>query len=200
MARIEGSHRSIRTAGARRRIHEVFDFEDDPLRVDGYLVVFRPAAAGRRRLRVKEAIVPFERQARAAGSTKYSTLKMIRFAWMAISSFSGLPLRLALSLGAVLTALGVLYIGYAIHEAFVHHVVPGWTSLVALQITFSGATLLAIGIVGDYIARIYEEIKGRPLYVLSNALNIDLRANTVERAVVLDQQGTRDEYWSMTAR
>jgi dolichol-phosphate mannosyltransferase len=151
-------------------------------------------------LGLKEAIVPFERQARAAGSTKYSTLKMIRFAWMAISSFSGLPLRLALSLGAVLTALGVLYIGYAIHEAFVHHVVPGWTSLVALQITFSGATLLAIGIVGDYIARIYEEIKGRPLYVLSNALNIDLRANTVERAVVLDQQGTRDEYWSMTAR
>jgi len=152
-------------------------------------------------LGLKEAIVPFERQARAAGSTKYTTWKMIRFAWTAISSFSGMPLRLAVSLGMTLTTFGLLYIGWVLYAALVlHETARGWASLVAIQITFSGAILLALGLVGDYIARIYEEIKARPLYVLNDTLNIDARHQQVPRAIVLKDMKPREEHWSVATR
>jgi dolichol-phosphate mannosyltransferase len=102
-------------------------------------------------LGLREAIIPFRRPARIAGETKYSAWKMARFAWTAISSFSALPLKLSLIL---------------------HSTVRGWSSLVCLQLLFSGATLTAIGLVGDYVARIYEEIKARPLYIVSETRNL----------------------------
>jgi dolichol-phosphate mannosyltransferase len=152
-------------------------------------------------LGLKEAIVPFERQARVAGSTKYGTLKMIRFAWTAISSFSGMPLRLAVSLGMTLTTCGLFYMAYVIYASLIlHETARGWASLVAIQITFSGAILLALGVVGDYIARIYEEIKGRPLYVLNDTLNIDVGHQQVPRAIVLKDAQARAERWSVAAR
>jgi len=137
-------------------------------------------------LGLKEAILPFERQARAAGSTKYSFFKMMRFAWIAISSFSALPLRLSLPFGAVLTAAGLIYFAYSVYSALVEKTtVPGWTSLVCLQVVFSGAILMAVGLLGDYVARIYEEAKGRPLYVVTDAINIHKDAADVARAVIL---------------
>ena len=142
---------------------------------------------------LKEAVVSFDRQARVAGDTKYSTLKMLGFAWTAISSSSGLPLRLTISFGAGLTAVGVLYFIYAMYAAVVmQRTVPGWTSLVFLQVMFSGATLLAVGVLGDYIARIYEEIKGRPLYILSDSANVDLQLHNVTRAIILPATTARE--------
>jgi dolichol-phosphate mannosyltransferase len=111
---------------------------------------------------------------------------MLRFAWTAIASFSALPLKLSLAGGLILTALGVGYTGWVLYDRLIlQATVPGWSSLVCLQLLFSGATLTAVGLVGDYVARIYEEIKCRPLYVLSEAVNLGQNLNLPARAVYL---------------
>ena len=125
-------------------------------------------------LGLREVILPFHRSARVAGETKYSALKMLRFAWTAISSFSALPLRLSVFLGMMVTACGLGYGIYSVFAAWILKItVPGWTSLVCLNIVFSGATMVAVGLVGEYVARIYEECKGRPLYVVSENANFE---------------------------
>jgi dolichol-phosphate mannosyltransferase len=137
-------------------------------------------------LGLKEATVPFKRGPRAAGTTKYPTLKMAAFAWTAITSFSGLPLRLGVLAGLFLTLLGGVYFVYAAYRALVHATVPGWTSLVFLQIFFSGATLLCIGLMGEYLARVYDESKRRPLYVLRDMVNVPAQPAPTERVVVIE--------------
>ncbi len=137
-------------------------------------------------LGLREAIVPFDRQARVAGETKYSMWKMLRFAWTAISSFSALPLRLSIFGGLFITFIGFTYAMYSVFAAWVLKVtVPGWTSLVCLNIMFSGTTMLAVGLVGEYVARIYEETKGRPLYVVSDSVNIQTQEPSVAKGLVL---------------
>jgi dolichol-phosphate mannosyltransferase len=144
-------------------------------------------------LGLKEATVTFKRGPRAAGTTKYPTLKMISFAWTAITSFSGLPLRLGVLAGIFLTLLGALYFVYAAYRALiVEATVPGWTSLVFLQIFFSGATLLSIGLMGEYLARVYDESKRRPLYVLREMVNMPPYDTQTERAVILEPRRIRD--------
>jgi len=140
-------------------------------------------------LGLKEAVVPFHRPRRAAGETKYPLRKMLVFSWTAVTSFSGLPLRIGVLLGLGLTALGGLYLLYAFYAAFVLHVtVRGWTSLVALQTLFFGATMLAIGLMGDYLARLYDEAKARPLYVVQDAVNICCEGLSRERVLVLPKR------------
>jgi dolichol-phosphate mannosyltransferase len=140
-------------------------------------------------LGLKEAILPFERQPRAAGETKYPLRKMLRFSWTAISSFSAFPLRICTLVGMCASSAGLLYVLYALYAAFFRKtVVPGWTSLVFLQCLFFGVTLLSLGLVGDYIARIYEESKNRPLYVVSQVANLDTGAYSISRAVILPER------------
>lgn len=123
-------------------------------------------------LGLKEAVLPFERQARAGGETKYRLWKMLRFAWTAVSSFSALPLRLSIAAGALLSCTGFVYLARVLYLAFyTKALVPGWASIVVLQCIFSGMILLALGVIGDYVARNYEESKGRPLYVVDAVLN-----------------------------
>jgi dolichol-phosphate mannosyltransferase len=123
-------------------------------------------------LGMKEAIIPFRRPRRVAGTTKYPLWKMLQFAWTAISSFSALPLKLSLIAGLLVAAFGLLYSLYVVYVTFVlQTTVPGWSSIVCLQILFSGATLAAVGLVGSYVALLYEEIKGRPLYVVAETMN-----------------------------
>jgi len=137
-------------------------------------------------LGLREAVIPFRRPPRVAGTTKYPAWKMARFAWTAISSFSALPLKLSLVGGLLLTAAGLAYSAWVIYESIVlRTTVRGWGSLVCLQLLFSGATLTALGLVGDYVARIYEEVKGRPLYVLVEAINLSPGAGPPPRAVVV---------------
>jgi dolichol-phosphate mannosyltransferase len=139
-------------------------------------------------LGLKEAILPFRRPPRVAGTTKYPAWKMLRFAWTAISSFSALPLKLALYGGLLLTAFGGLYSVYALYETLIAQTtVRGWSSLVCLQLLFSGATLVAIGLVGDYVAQIYEEVKGRPLYVVSEVRNLEASSAAPPRTLCLAQ-------------
>jgi len=96
-------------------------------------------------LGLKEAFVPFDREARSEGHTKYSLLKMLRFAWTGISSFSAFPLRISISVGCFLSFAGFLYLLRVLYQAFfTHSLVPGWASVVALQCIFSGVILLAL--------------------------------------------------------
>ena len=122
----------------------------------------------------KEVILPFDRPARGAGETKFGMWKMLKFAWTGISSFSALPLRASLLLGIATAGAGFLYLGYTLYAALVlHATVQGWASLIAVQVIFSGVTLVALGLLGEYVARIYEESKGRPLYLVEESVNLD---------------------------
>lgn len=138
-------------------------------------------------LGLKEVIIPFRRDARANGETKYPTAKMLKLAWTAVTSFSALPLRISASLGLLVTLFGLGYFGYSLFAALVEkRVVPGWTSVVCLQIIFSGAILMSVGILGNYVARIYEESKRRPLYVVTSIANAAACSESPERGVVLE--------------
>jgi glycosyltransferase involved in cell wall biosynthesis len=137
-------------------------------------------------LGMKEAILPFERCARAAGRSNYPLLKMLRFAWTAISSFSALPLRISVAAGCMLSCAGFLYLTRVVYLAlWSTTLVPGWASVVALQCVFSGMILLALGGIGDYLARTYEEAKHRPLYVVSETCNLSPVQPNLSRAIVL---------------
>lgn len=118
--------------------------------------------------------VDFVRPARAAGSTKYPTRKMLLFAWNAALSFSALPLRLSFLAGFAMMAIAFLYGIYAFYRitqgAFV---VPGWMSLIMINCLTGGAILFGIGILGEYVGRIFEEIKNRPLYSISLTANLE---------------------------
>jgi dolichol-phosphate mannosyltransferase len=110
--------------------------------------------------------VPIERSARQAGITKYSALRLFKLASDGIFAFSIVPLRAAALLGATATALSLLYSLYALYAKFLLHSPQGFTALI-LAITFlSGVNLFFLGIIGEYIGRVYEEAKGRPHYVI----------------------------------
>ena len=113
----------------------------------------------------------FERPGRAAGGTKYSVAKMLRLSLDAMTSFSAVPLRLATLLGFLGLVAGIGYASYAFYIGYVLGLgVPGWTSLVILNIFFSGVVLVCLGLIGEYVGRIFEEVKRRPLYVVRRAL------------------------------
>jgi dolichol-phosphate mannosyltransferase len=137
-------------------------------------------------LGLKEAMLPFDRNARAAGQTNYPLLKMLRFAWTGVTSFSAFPLRISLAAGCILSAAGFLYLLRVMYLAlWTTSLVPGWASVIALQCVFSGMILLALGAIGDYVARNYEEAKERPLYVVTEARNVSLTEKSLPRAILL---------------
>jgi len=114
--------------------------------------------------------VPYEAQERFAGDTKYVFARMLRFALDGIFSFSIVPLRLISFLGALTIALGIFYGFYSIGvRLFTETAVSGWTSLVVLVLVFSGTQLLSLGILSEYVGRIYEEVKHRPRYIVSQS-------------------------------
>jgi len=148
-------------------------------------------------LGLKEAVITFERPRRASGETKYSPIKMLRFAWTAVTSFSAFPLRLSMTAGSILSCLGFIYLLRIVYLAlFTHTLVPGWASVVALQCALSGIILLALGVAGDYIARSYEEAKVRPLYVVADDCNVVYPDELPQRTIIL----TRLEPAAMPAR
>ncbi len=117
--------------------------------------------------------VPYERAARVAGETKYTLRKMLRFAWTAATSFSTLPLRASIWLGLIATFIGFAEALHALLARIFHwYVVPGWASLTVLVSFLGGATLISIGVVGDYLGKIYEQAKNRPIYLVSRTFNV----------------------------
>lgn len=110
--------------------------------------------------------VPIERDARRAGKTKYSPLRLLKLASDGIFAFSIVPLRAASLTGAAATVVSVLYAIYSLYVKFWLHAPQGFTALI-IAITFlSGINMFFLGIIGEYVGRVYEEAKGRPHYVV----------------------------------
>lgn len=104
---------------------------------------------------------------RFAGHSKFSLRKMLRFALDGITAFSRVPLRLALYVGCIAGLGSILLIGHVIYVKYiVQDAVPGWTTLAAAEFFLGGVELIAIGIVGEYVGRIFDEVKQRPLYII----------------------------------
>jgi hypothetical protein len=117
--------------------------------------------------------VQYERAARIAGETKYPLRKMLVFAWIAATSFSTLPLKASSWLGLVVMILGLEEAVRAILARLLHwYAVPGWSSLTVLVSVLGGATLMSIGVLGEYVGKIYEQVKNRPIYLVSRTFNI----------------------------
>ncbi len=115
--------------------------------------------------------VPYRRDRRFAGQTKYPLRKMVHFMLDAVTSFSYVPLKIATVLGSLVSAAGFVYLFVVLYQRlFTDRTVPGWTSIVSLTLVFNGMILLILGIIGEYIGRIYDESKNRPLYVVRDIL------------------------------
>jgi dolichol-phosphate mannosyltransferase len=113
-----------------------------------------------------QAAVPYRRDPRFAGETKYTLSKMLRFSLDAIFSFSHRPLQLATLLGFVISTLAFIAIPVVILLRILGSYLPGFGSVTIAVLLLGGIQLIAIGIIGEYVSRIYDEVKGRPLYLV----------------------------------
>lgn len=122
----------------------------------------------------KQTAVEYIREERWAGETKYPLKKMLKLATDGIFSFSYKPLKLATYIGFLLSASGFLYLLYVLYQRlFTLNTQTGWASIIAVNLIFNGITLVILGILGEYVGRIYEEVKGRPLYIVKEVIGLE---------------------------
>ena len=115
----------------------------------------------------RQTAIEFVREERWAGETKYNLKKLLRLAWDAITAFSYKPLKIATYLGFTLSGISFIYLVVVIFEKlFTQKTVPGWASIMVINLFFNGVVLIMLGLLGEYIGRIYEETKNRPLYII----------------------------------
>lgn len=115
----------------------------------------------------RQTALPYKRAGRFAGTSKYPLRKMIRFAMDGILSFSSKPLRLSVAMGLCSASLALIGIVYAlVLRLFTNIWVEGWTALMIAVLFLGGVQLISVGILGEYIGRIYREIKNRPTYIV----------------------------------
>jgi polyisoprenyl-phosphate glycosyltransferase len=120
----------------------------------------------------RQTAVLYERAERHAGQTHFPFRKMLRLALDGVTSFSALPLRMATWLGAIAGLIGVLVAAWAAYGKFVlEATIQGWTGIMVAVSLAASAQLMMIGVVGDYVGRIYEELKRRPLYIVEAEVN-----------------------------
>lgn len=112
----------------------------------------------------------YKRLERQAGESKYPLGKMVLFAWNGITSFSTFPMRLVLYFGAFNFMISLSILAYIFVSYLFGKTVPGWTSTVVPMTFFSGSNMMAIGLIGEYIGKIYEEVKARPRYIIEEVL------------------------------
>lgn len=121
-----------------------------------------------------QTFIEYERDERFAGETKYPLKKMIKFATDGIVSFSTKPLKIVSFLGLLSIVLSIVIFLYSIiSKVFIHQTIVGWASIVDIIAFFGGLQLISLGIVGEYVARIYEESKNRPLYIIKSTKNLE---------------------------
>jgi polyisoprenyl-phosphate glycosyltransferase len=119
----------------------------------------------------RQVALPYRRAERFAGESKYPLRKMLRFATDGILSFSIKPLQMSITLGSLAAALAMAGIAYALYlRIFTSVWVEGWTALMIAVLFLGGVQLICVGILGEYIGRIYNEVKGRPLYVVQDRI------------------------------
>ena len=128
-----------------------------------------------------QTAVPYKRDARYAGETKYTLKKMIKFALDAVSSFSHVPLQFATILGFIISTVAFALVPVIILLRIVGSYLPGFGSLTIAILLLGGVQLITLGILGEYVGRIYDEVKGRPLYFVRG------RRNLVDEGDALDE-------------
>jgi dolichol-phosphate mannosyltransferase len=119
-----------------------------------------------------QTAVPYRRDPRYAGETKYSLGRMLRLSFDALTSFSHAPLQLATALGFLFSGLAFLAIPVILVLKALDQYLPGFTTITVVILLLGGIQLIAIGIIGEYVGRIYDEVKGRPLYLVKARLNV----------------------------
>lgn len=119
----------------------------------------------------KVAIVKYNLHPRLAGVSKYPLGKMLALAWNGITSFSVVPLRIISWLGALVSLIAFSFAVYALIEAFRGNVMPGWASVTVPLYMLGGVIMLSVGVVGEYVGKIYIEVKGRPRYLIDEILD-----------------------------
>jgi glycosyltransferase involved in cell wall biosynthesis len=134
-----------------------------------------------------QTAVPYERDARHAGETKFTLRKMLRFSLDAITSFSLRPLQLATVLGFLLSLVALLTIPVVIGLRLAGETIPGFATVLCIVLLLGGIQLITIGIIGEYVGRIYDEVKGRPLYLVSSSRNLGPGAGRQPQPEELDR-------------
>jgi dolichol-phosphate mannosyltransferase len=115
--------------------------------------------------------VSYNASKRIAGTTKFSFLKMLKFAINGITSFSSKPLQIPVILGFVSVVLGLIYSAFILYQFVQGETIQGWTSTVIIILFLGGAQMFSLGIVGIYVAKIFEESKNRPVYIVKEMNN-----------------------------
>jgi dolichol-phosphate mannosyltransferase len=118
----------------------------------------------------KQLPLNYQRQERFAGETKYPFRKMLRFAVDAISGFSIVPLRIATYLGFICSVLGIFFLGYTAYSYLSGIAIQGWTTLMAVVLILGSGQLLVLGVLGEYLGRLYMQSKNRPLFIIQEVV------------------------------
>lgn len=121
-------------------------------------------------------VVYYERLERMAGESKYPLKKMLHFAWDGITSFSVKPIKMVLNVGIFILFLSIVMIIYSLISKITGHAVSGWTFIVCSLWLLGGIQMLSLGIIGEYIGKIYSEVKARPRYIIAENL-LDKKIN-----------------------
>jgi glycosyltransferase involved in cell wall biosynthesis len=114
----------------------------------------------------KKEVIYYDRLERFAGKSKYPFRKMLSFAWNGITSFSTFPLKLVTAIGFIIFFICLIMSGYAIFAIYTGDTVPGWLSTVLPMYFLGGIQLFSIGIIGEYLGKVYAEVKQRPRYII----------------------------------
>lgn len=131
----------------------------------------------------KQTSVEYRREKRFAGETKYPLSKMIKLAGDGIFSFSYKPLKLATFAGMLVSAFSFIYLIVVLVQKFIKNdVASGWASSIAVSLFFNGVMLIVMGIMGEYVGRIYEEVKARPLYIIGELVGFDEEKKDIKEA------------------
>ena len=119
--------------------------------------------------------VPFDAGERHSGRSKMRKRRLLRFAVAGITAFSNFPLRVWGVVGAAISSVAFIYIVFRLLRTLIYGIdVPGYESLIMTTLFLGGMQLLTLGIIGDYIGRMFDEVKGRPLYIVRRSLGVDL--------------------------
>ena len=195
-ARRDGETRmKLWTASAFYRTLNRLTSVEIPLDVGDFRLLSRRAASHLSRMResdryvrglvswmgFRQTGVEYDRDRRYAGETKYPYRKMLKFALDGITSFSTLPLKLATWLGYGASAFAFLYLASVFVQKLVGITVQGWATIMVAMLFLGGVQLICIGIAGEYIGRIFTEVKGRPIYIVEELIESPSARADVER-------------------
>lgn len=174
------------TAAAFYRLLKVITKVEIPVDVGDFRLIGRRAADQLRQLREKDRFirglvswigysqtgVSYSRDKRFAGETKYPYSKMLKFALDGVTSFSTMPLKLAMWLGYAASAFAFLYLISVFIQKLLGYTVQGWATIMVAVLFIGGVQLISLGIIGEYLGRLFNESKGRPMYIVEEVVGV----------------------------